>query len=118
MPTNSAQSMVRQPDGSPNEASMHRQRRLPLVLMLLAVVPLALGCWRLYVWQCGQVGEFARYQPPPLRADWDRASGRYEALVQRVHQNSQQPDQDDVKTLRNMETIRERLALDEEAKLA
>ena len=59
-----------------------KQRLVAGALMLLSLAPLAFGCWRLYVWQWGQPGDFVRYDPPP--PNWQQLQIEYQALADKA----------------------------------
>jgi hypothetical protein len=93
-----------------------KQRRLAFALMLLAVVPLALGSWRLYVWRWGQPGDFIRYDPPRI-ANWERLSEEYRVMADTVRRNNPQSDADNEKASRYLE-LAQLLVQDHESRLS
>ena len=93
----------------------YRNRRLlASALMVSAVVPFALGCWRLYVWRWGQTADFVRYEPSPLLAEWDRLSKQHKARTADFHRDNPQANVDNETSLRNLEMIRVRLVEDQD----
>jgi hypothetical protein len=85
--------------------------------MASALVPLALGCWGVYVWRWGESADFVQYEPSPLLADWDRMSEQHQALAAKDRRGNPPANGEDEAASRNLELVRARLVEDQEARL-